>query len=119
MTHWIPISQWIAEAILIPVAAVFDRIHGKPRPCLGIIEPRLGEVDIQRGIKYVTGVRCIYIVSMVFVQQFIRAYRHTPGIISQLREAVAVGLGIVPGVALHILMDIQCTLARIRRWTDQ
>ena len=47
---------------------------------------------------------------MVVVQQFIRAYRHTPGIISQLREAVAVCLGIIPGIALHILMDIQCPL---------
>ena len=46
---------------------------------------------------------------MIVIQKLIRTYRHTPGIIGQLSKAVAVGLGIVPGITLHILMDIQCT----------
>ena len=52
-------------------------------------------------------VRCIYIVSMIVVQQLVRTYRHSPCIIRQLSKAVSVGLGIIPGVTLHILMDIQ------------
>lgn len=55
-----------------------------------------------------------YIVAVVVVHQLVRADRLAPGVVLQLGKGLAGGLGVVAGVAHHVLMDVQGTLPAAR-----
>ena len=55
------------------------------------------------------GIGGVYVVAVVVVEEFARAFRHAPCVVGQFREALARRFGVVPGIALQVFVDIQKT----------
>ena len=72
-----------------------------------IIEPRLGEVNVQNGIVGMPGEvgRCK--IPVVVVRELAGAGNGPPNIVLQLGEGLPVVLGVIPGIAHNVFMDIQ------------
>ena len=74
---------------------------------LRVIEPRLGEVDVQHRIVGMPGEVCSRKVPVVVVRQLAGTGHSPPNIILQLGEGLPVVLGVVPGIPHDVLVDIE------------
>ena len=106
----VPIGGRVAGSVLIPVHPILDRVHGHPGAVGGVVEAGLGKVDVEGGIVDVAGKGGKDVVAVIVVHQLVRADRLTPGVVLQLGKVLAGRLGVIPGVAHHVLVDVQGAL---------
>src|SRR5699024_3016221 len=105
----VPIGSGVAGSVLVPVQSILDRVHRQPGTVGGVVEAGLGKVDVEGRIVDMAREGGKDIVAVVVVHQLVRADRLTPGVVLQLGKVLAGGLGVIPGVAHHVLVDVEGT----------